>query len=49
MPDHSMNYLECDIPAGQTLTEWRRRRDAQRRLAARPALLPRLRSRLRAH
>jgi hypothetical protein len=45
MPDHYMNYLECDVPDGLTLTEWRRRRLAERRLAERPALLPRLRSR----
>lgn len=29
-------YIECDIPAEQTLVEWRRERDAARR-AERPA------------
>ena len=42
MPDHAMNYLECDIPAGITIAQWRR----DRRVPARPALLPRLRARL---
>jgi|tagenome__1003787_1003787.scaffolds.fasta_scaffold16593323_2 hypothetical protein len=23
-------YIECDVPAGMTLTEWRRRRDEER-------------------
>ena len=26
MPDHSMNYLEHDVPAELTLAEWRRTR-----------------------
>jgi hypothetical protein len=26
MPDHVMNYIECDVPASQTLAEWRRSR-----------------------
>jgi hypothetical protein len=37
-----MSYVECDVPPGQTLTEWRRDRDAQTR---RPS---RLRARRRA-
>ena len=24
MPDHVMNYVESDAPAGMTLVEWRR-------------------------
>lgn len=38
MPDHDMNYIESDAPAGITLTEWRR---------ARVAASPRRRLRLR--
>jgi hypothetical protein len=34
-----MNYIECDVPAGMTLVEWRRTRQAPAR--------PRLRSRAR--
>lgn len=26
MPDHVMNYVECDLPTGLTLSEWRRAR-----------------------
>ena len=26
MPDHVMNYIECDAPAGVTLVQWRRAR-----------------------
>jgi hypothetical protein len=26
MPDHTMRYLESDIPAGLTIAEWRRAR-----------------------
>jgi hypothetical protein len=26
MPDHVMNYVECDAPAGETLVQWRRTR-----------------------
>jgi len=26
MPDHVMNYIECDVPANLTLAEWRRSR-----------------------
>jgi hypothetical protein len=26
MPDHVMNYVECDLPTGLTLPEWRRAR-----------------------
>jgi hypothetical protein len=34
MPDHVLNYIECDAPAGLTLVEWRRSRHstARRRL-----------------
>jgi hypothetical protein len=28
--DH-IHYIECDVPPGQTLTEWRRDRDGERR------------------
>jgi hypothetical protein len=28
MPDHVMNYVESDVPAGLTLIEWRRVRAA---------------------
>ena len=28
MPDHHMSYVECDIPAGLTVAEWRRVRSA---------------------
>jgi hypothetical protein len=44
-------YVECDIPAGQTLAEWRRLRDAQApRRRRRPGLrlrLPRILHRVR--
>jgi len=26
MPDHVMNYIECEAPAGLTLVDWRRSR-----------------------
>ena len=26
MDEHSFRYIECDIPEGMTLDEWRRRR-----------------------
>jgi hypothetical protein len=32
---HSFSYIDCDVPAGKTLTEWRREREAARR-AERP-------------
>jgi hypothetical protein len=32
----SFAYVDCDVPAGQSLDEWRRQRDAARR-AERPA------------
>jgi hypothetical protein len=32
MPEHVMNYVECDAPAGLTLEQWRR----DRRLANTP-------------
>jgi hypothetical protein len=27
-PPDSIHYVECDVPPGQTLTEWRRERAA---------------------
>jgi len=37
MPDHVMNYIECDMPAGLTLIEWRQARPVeQRRFRLRP-------------
>jgi hypothetical protein len=32
----SFAYIQCDVPEGQTLAEWRRERDAARRAARRP-------------
>jgi hypothetical protein len=26
MPEHVMNYIECEAPSGLTLVEWRRSR-----------------------
>ena len=41
-------YIDCDVAAGQTLVEWRRERDAERRAARRRAFrVPRLVLRLR--
>jgi hypothetical protein len=42
MPDHAMNYVESDAPAGLTLIEWRRvRADASpRRRRSFHGLLP---------
>jgi hypothetical protein len=31
MPDHVLNYIECDAPAGLTLVEWRRSHSTTRR------------------
>ncbi len=31
MEEHSFRYVECDIPEGMTLDEWRRRRVGTRR------------------
>jgi hypothetical protein len=28
MPDHVMNYIECEAPSGLTLVEWRHSRIA---------------------
>jgi hypothetical protein len=39
-------YIDCDVPAEQTLVEWRREREAARqatRRARRPFRMPRLR------
>jgi len=50
MPDHVMNYVESDAPAGLTLVEWRRTRLAPKRRRPRgwlrtfvPARRPQLR------
>lgn len=32
----SFAYIDCDVPAGQTLREWRREREATRRAAQPP-------------
>ena len=32
----SFAYVECDVPEGQTLTQWRRERAAARRAAQPP-------------
>jgi hypothetical protein len=29
MPDHVMNYVECDMPVDLTLVEWRRSRQVE--------------------
>lgn len=42
----SFAYIDCDVPAEQTLAEWRRDRNAARhaeRRARRPFRMPRLR------
>ena len=43
MPDHTMRYVECDIPTGLTIAEWRRARSEgqpprTRRFLRRPRL-----------
>jgi hypothetical protein len=30
-PVNTVHYVECDVPPGQTLAEWRRAREAQTR------------------
>ena len=45
-PADSVRYIECDVPPGQTLTEWRRDRAAQ--APRRRRRLPRRRAALRA-
>jgi hypothetical protein len=40
MPDHHISYVECDIPAGLTVAEWRRIRSAGQSVRTRRA--PRL-------
>ena len=35
-------YIDCDVPAGQTLVEWRRERDAARRAECPPRRFPRI-------
>jgi hypothetical protein len=44
MPQHVMNYIECEAPAGLTLAQWRR---SHTRIPARRRL--RLRGLLRGH
>jgi hypothetical protein len=44
---HDFSYIDCDVPGEQTLAEWRRERDDERRAERRPrrALrIPRLRT-----
>lgn len=31
MPDHVMNYIECEAPAGLTLVQWRKAHTAPTR------------------
>ena len=45
-PADSIRYVECDVPPGQTLAEWRRERAAQ--APGRRRRLPRHRAALRA-
>ena len=45
-PVNSVHYVECDVPPGQTLAEWRRDRAAVTR--RRPSWLRRRRAALRA-
>lgn len=40
-------YIDCDVPAEQTLAEWRRGRDAERRAERRPRRTLRLTRALR--
>jgi hypothetical protein len=37
-PVNSVHYVECDVPPGQTLAEWRRSREAQTRRPSRMRL-----------
>jgi hypothetical protein len=37
-PVNSVHYVECDVPPGQTLAEWRRSRGAQTRRPSRMRL-----------
>jgi hypothetical protein len=37
-PVNTVQYVECDVPPGQTLAEWRRERDAQMRRPSRMRL-----------
>jgi hypothetical protein len=32
---HCFSYIDCDVPADQTLAEWRREREQSRRAARR--------------
>ena len=45
MPDHVMNYVECDLPAGLTLPEWRRARYEAQPVRTRRTIRQILRSR----
>jgi hypothetical protein len=38
----AFSYIDCDIPAEQTLVEWRRERDAVRQAQRRPRRLRRM-------
>ena len=38
----SFSYVDCDVPEGQSLREWRRERNAARRVARRPRRCTRL-------
>jgi hypothetical protein len=38
----AFTYIDCDVPAEQTLVEWRRERDAVRQAQRRPRRLRRL-------
>ena len=40
MTDHVLSYVECDIPEGLTLREWRRAGTARARVAWWRRLLP---------
>ena len=43
MDAYSFGYIECDVPEGMTLAEWRRRRCGHHAVRRSPALLARLR------
>jgi hypothetical protein len=34
-PVNTVHYVECDVPPGQTLAEWRRAREAETRRISR--------------
>jgi hypothetical protein len=43
---HDIRYVECDVPPGQTLSQWRRERDADKHRP--PSWLRRRRAALKA-